>query len=121
MECLWSAGTATAEAIRAALADSAHDSSIRTLLRVLEEKGYVAHDVQGKAFVYKALIPRQSAQSLATGSLLQRLFHGSAADLVLRLLEDEVIAPEELQRLAEQARQSATNRKSTHKRQGKQT
>ena len=121
MECLWAVGSATAEEIRVLLYDTAHDSSIRTLLRVLEEKGYVAHEVQGKAFVYKPLVPRESAQSQATGSLLKRLFQGSAADLVLRLLEDEEISPDELDRLAEQARLVANDRDSTRSRKRKRS
>lgn len=108
MECLWQKGSATADQIRESLADAPHDSSVRTLLRVLGEKGYVRHRVEGKAFVYEAIIPRASAQSQATGSLLKRLFRGSAADLVLRLLEDEEISPEELQRLADQVRNAAS-------------
>lgn len=104
MECLWASGAATAEEIREQLADAPHDSSVRTLLRVLETKGYVRHFLRGKAFVYESLVQRSSAQSQAATSLLKRLFRGSAASLVLRLLEDEEISPEELQRLADQAR-----------------
>ncbi len=104
MESLWSSGPATAEQIREHLTDAPHDSSVRTLLRVLEGKGYVRHSLQGKAYVYEAIVERSSAQSQAASSLLKRLFSGSAKSLVLRLLEDEEISPEELQRLAEQVR-----------------
>jgi BlaI family transcriptional regulator, penicillinase repressor len=108
MDCLWHSGSATAEQIREQLAGGPHDSSVRTLLRVLEEKGYVGHNVQGKAYVYFPLIAKSSAQSQATTNLLKRLFRGSAASLVLKLLEDDEISPEELQRLAKQVR-STTN------------
>lgn len=107
MECLWQSGAATAEQVRETLADAPHDSSVRTLLRVLEDKGYVSHTMQGKAYVYTPVIARSSAQSQATSSLLKRLFRGSAASLVLQLLEDEEISAEELQRLAEQVSASA--------------
>jgi predicted transcriptional regulator len=121
MECLWNAGFATAEQIRVSLKDAAHDSSVRTLLRVLEEKGYVTHIVEGKAFVYQPVVPRKAAQSQATGSLLKRLFQGSASALVLRLLEDEEISADELARLADQVRQSSHDRSSTRSRKGKRT
>jgi len=121
MECLWRSGPATAEEIRVALADDAHDSSIRTLLRVLGDKGYVQHHLRGKAYVYEAIVPRASAQSQATDSLLKRLFRGSAADLVLRLLEDEEISPEELQRLADQARHAAETTEPTRPRRRKKS
>lgn len=104
MECLWNSGPTSAEQIREQLTDAPHDSSVRTLLRVLEDKGYVRHSVQGKAYIYEAIVERSSAQSQATNSLLKRLFRGSAESLVLRLLEDEEISPEELQRLLEQVR-----------------
>lgn len=104
MECLWNSGPTSAEQIREQLADAPHDSSVRTLLRVLEDKGYVRHSVQGKAYIYEAIVERSSAQSQATNSLLKRLFRGSAESLVLRLLEDEEISPAELQRLLEQVR-----------------
>lgn len=104
MDCLWTGGPKSAEQIRELLVDAPHDSSVRTLLRVLEGKGYVRHSLHGKAYVYEAVVERSSAQSQAASSLLKRLFSGSAQSLVLRLLEDEEISPEELQRLAEQAR-----------------
>ncbi len=107
MECLWQFGAATAEQIRGQLPGAAHDSSVRTLLRVLEEKGYVGHTLHGKAYVYAPLVPREAAQSQAASTLLQRLFRGSAASLVLRLLEDEEISPAELQSLAAEAAAAA--------------
>lgn len=121
MECLWSAGSATAEQIRELLADAPHDSSVRTLLRVLEEKGYVRHSLRGKAYVYSPAVPRTSAQSQATSSLLKRLFQGSAASLVLRLLEDEQISPEELQRLAAEARKPGDQSQSSRSRRRRST
>ncbi len=113
MECLWRAGSATADEIRESLTDAPHDSSVRTLLRILGDKGYVEHRLQGKAYVYQAIVPRTSAQSQATESLLKRLFQGSATALVLRLLEDEEISPKELERLADQVREAKAATKPT--------
>jgi predicted transcriptional regulator len=104
MECLWNFGPTSAERIREHLVDPPHDSSVRTLLRVLEEKGYVHHALLGKAYIYEAIVKKSSVQSQAASSLLKRLFSGSAQSLVLRLLEDEEISPEELAALAEQAK-----------------
>jgi predicted transcriptional regulator len=69
---------------------------VRTLLRVLESKGYVTHDTQGKAFVYRASVARDKAQRHALRNVLARFFAGSAEDLVLRLIEDERITPAQL-------------------------
>ena len=85
-----------------------HDSTVRTLLRVLEGKGYLAHEVRGKAFVYRAAIERTKAQRHAIRNVLARFFGGSVEDLVLRLIEDERITPEQLDALREKAPASKT-------------
>lgn len=97
MAVLWDLGRATAEQVRAALPDGPHDSTVRTLLRVLESKGHVAHEARGKAYVYRARVGRARAQRKAVRSLLARFFGGSAEGLLLRLLEDEQITPEQLE------------------------
>src|SRR3954453_21918978 len=89
MDALWRLGEATAEQVREALPGSPHDSTVRTLLRILEAKGYVTHEGRGKLYVYRARIERQKAQRQALQSVLRRFFAGSAEDLVLRLIEDE--------------------------------
>lgn len=96
MEVLWDQPGATAEAIRAALPRRLHDSTVRTLLRVLETKGFAKHRTQGKSYLYHPTVPRSRAQGHAVANLLKRLFGGSAEDLVLRLLENEQITPEQL-------------------------
>jgi predicted transcriptional regulator len=103
MDVLWKLGEATAERVREGLPIASHDSTIRTLLRVLERKGYVTHEARGKAYLYRAAVPRQKAQRRALRTILARLFGGSAEDLVLRLIEDERITPEQLDALREAA------------------
>lgn len=73
-----------------------HDSTVRTLLRVLESKAYLSHEVRGKAFVYRAVVERKKAQRHVLRSVLARFFGGSAEDLVLRLIEDERITTHQL-------------------------
>jgi BlaI family transcriptional regulator, penicillinase repressor len=99
MDAVWRLGEATAEQIREALPESLHDSTVRTLLRVLESKGYLRHEPRGKAYVYRAAVERAKAQRHALRSVLSRFFGGSAEDLVLRLIEDERITPEQLDAL----------------------
>ncbi len=96
MDVFWRVDEATAEQVRAALADPLHDSTVRTLLRVLVTKGYLAQKARGKAFVYRAAIGRAGVQRHVLGSVLARFFGGSAEDLVLRLIEDERLTPEQL-------------------------
>jgi len=98
MEILWARGDATAETVRQALPDEPHDSTVRTLLRVLKDKGYVR--VKGRQPVtYLPRVSREQAQSKAAKSLLVRLFGGAAEALVLRLLEDEQLTPKQIDHL----------------------
>jgi BlaI family penicillinase repressor len=98
MEILWLQGEATADAVRLALPDGPHDSTVRTLLRVLKDKGYVS--VTGRQPAkYQARVSREQAQRTATRSLLSRFFGGAADALVLRLLEDEELTPQQIEQL----------------------
>ena len=99
MEVLWTNGPSTADEIREALPDDPHDSSVRTKLRVLEEKGHVRHDLVGRAYVYRAAVRRSSMERKAVRGLLQRFFSGSGKGLLLRLIEDKHITPEQLAEL----------------------
>lgn len=103
MDAIWRLGEATADQVRAEVPGSPHDSTVRTLLRVLESKGFVAHEARGKAYVYRATIARRKAQGQAVRSVLARFFGGSAEDLVLRLIEDEQLSPERLEELRRSA------------------
>ncbi|HVA47643.1 MAG TPA: BlaI/MecI/CopY family transcriptional regulator [Pirellulales bacterium] len=114
MEALWNAGSLTADGVRAVLPDGPHDSTVRTLLRILEAKGYVEHEVRGKAYVYRAAVRRERAQRRAIHGMLARLFGGSAESLVLRLLEDEQITPDQLDEIR---RSHSSTRKRRSKRQ----
>ncbi len=104
MDVLWQLGEGTAEQVREALPDHPHDSTVRTLLRSLETKGYVTHGSQGKAYTYRAALTRSGAQRTAIRKVLTRFFGGSAEDLVLRLLEDEQITHEQLEEIRQATR-----------------
>jgi BlaI family transcriptional regulator, penicillinase repressor len=96
MQILWDKGPASADAIRTALADGAHDSSVRTILRILEQKGYAAHKAVGKAYVYFPCMQRRRAQTTALRDLLGRFFGGSARSLILRLMEERELTADQL-------------------------
>ncbi len=102
MAVLWNRGEAMADEIRRALADEPHDSTVRTMLRVLESKGYVKHVKRGKAFVYRPAVRQAKAQRQAILRLVKQFFGGSPEALVMRLLEDEQITPEQLDELRRQ-------------------
>jgi BlaI family transcriptional regulator, penicillinase repressor len=103
MDIVWRLGEVTAEQVREALPGTPHDSTVRTLIRVLENKGYLTHDVRGKVYVYRSLVGRHKAQKLAVRTILTRFFAGSAEDLVSRLIEDEQLSREQLDELRKSA------------------
>jgi len=74
-------------------------STVQTMLRILETKGYVTHDKVARAFVYEAVIDERQARRRALRHLVRRLFEGSPSLLVLNVLEDEEIDPAERERL----------------------
>jgi BlaI family penicillinase repressor len=103
MDRLWELGTATAEQIRATLSGDPHDSTVRTMLRILEEKGFVSHRREGRSFVFQASVQRERVQRKTLGRVIRQFFSGSPHDLVLRLLDDEELSPAELQSIMQQA------------------
>jgi predicted transcriptional regulator len=103
MDALWDLGEATADQVREALPQPLHDSTVRSLLRVLEAKGYLAHEARGKAYVYRATVERPAAQRHALRDVLARFFGGSAESLVMRLIEDEQLTRDQLDALKESA------------------
>jgi len=102
MDHIWIHGPSTAEACRAALASSRpmKDSTIRTVLRRLEEKGYVRHEVEGRTFIYKAADRRQNVAARAVKNIIDRFCGGSAEELVLGMVDNEVLDQKQLERLA---------------------
>jgi predicted transcriptional regulator len=74
-------------------------STVQTMLRILETKGYVTHDKVARAFIYRAVIDERQARRRALRHLVSRLFEGSPSLLVLNVLEDEEIDPRERKRL----------------------
>jgi BlaI family transcriptional regulator, penicillinase repressor len=81
-------------------------STVQTMLRILETKGYVTHHKVARAFVYEPVIDERQARRRALRHLVRRLFEGSPSLLVLNVLEDEEIDPaerEQLRKLIERA------------------
>ena len=101
MRVLWDKGTATVGDVVTVLAARKRPtySTVQTMLRILESKGYVAHDKSGRAFIYRPLVERRQAQRLALSHLVSRLFDNSPSLLVLNVIEDEGIDRAELARL----------------------
>ena len=102
MDYLWSDGPVTAERCREALASSRpmKDSTIRTILRRLEEKSYVRHAVEGRTFIYRASDERQNVAVRAVKGIIDRFCGGSAEELVLGMVDNAVLNRKQLESLA---------------------
>jgi predicted transcriptional regulator len=87
MDALYQAGRATAAEIRAALPDPPSDSAVRTMLRILEEKGHVRHNLEGPRFVYIPTLARDKAKRSALKHVVNTFFDGSASQVMAALFE----------------------------------
>src|ERR1700722_5129165 len=101
MEVVWKKGAATvAEVVEGVTSDpQLAYSTVLTTLRILENKGYLVHSKQGRAFAYKPAVARDAARENAIRHLLRRFFDGSPELLLLNLLETKAVSAKELARL----------------------
>ena len=103
MDFLWERGPSTAEVCREGMADRhpLKDSTIRTLLRRLEAKGYLRHEVDGRTFLYRPLERPQKVAAHAVKQIIDRLCGGSVEELLVGMVDHEVLDRKELQHLAQ--------------------
>jgi len=102
MDYVWTHGPSSSESCREALASSRpmKDSTIRTVLRRLEEKGYLTHEIEGRTFIYRASDARQNVAVRAVKGIIDRFCGGSAEELVLGMVNNDVLDRKQLERLA---------------------
>ena len=102
MDALYRLGRATAGEIRRELPGGPTDSTVRTQLRVLEEKGHVRHEEHGLRYVYCPVVSRHAARRSALKHLVDTFFEGSPANLVTTLIGPDAAnqSDEELDRIA---------------------
>ena len=103
MDYVWTHPGCTAEMCREGVASqrALKDSTIPTILRNLEEKGYVTHKVEGRTFVYRAVDTKRNVAVQAAQQLIDRFCGGSVEELLVGLVDNQVLEPKQLQRLAE--------------------
>jgi len=104
LDYLWANPNCTAEKCREGLAGqrALKDSTIRTILRKLEEKGYAAHEVEGRTFVYRAVDSKRNVAVQAAQQLIDRFCGGSVEEFLVGMVDNQVLEPNQLRRLAEQ-------------------
>jgi predicted transcriptional regulator len=99
MDVLWSRGSGTVSEVREALDDELAYTTVLTVLRTLEQKGYVSHKAEGRAHRYHPLVDREDAQDSAIRRMTRKLFSGSPELLMTQLLSQRGLSEAELRRL----------------------
>ncbi len=103
MQVIWKHGKVTARQITEELGktDNIAHSTVQTLLRKMEVKGAITHELDDRTFVFRALYQQNNVKDTAIQDILQRVFGGSIYGLVSQLLKRETIPPDEMRRLRE--------------------
>ena len=99
MAVLWDLESATVTEVRDALHDDLAYTTVLTILRTLEEKGYVTHDEEGRAHRYRPLVEKAAAEKSALGRLVKKLFKGSPELLLTQLVADRKLSAADLKRM----------------------
>lgn len=101
MAVLWELGSATVPEVRSRIADPIAYTTVQTVLRILEDKGFVTHEEEGRFHRYIPLVGRSEAGEGALRRLLSRIFGGSPELLLTQLLSQHDFSTEEIQRIRE--------------------
>jgi BlaI family transcriptional regulator, penicillinase repressor len=101
MNVLWNLGAGTVNEVLDGISGQPPlaYNTVLTMLRILEDKGHVTHDKEGRAFIYRPTVARDQAQGSALKLLLNRFFENSAEKLVQNLLQSQKLTPDELNRM----------------------
>jgi BlaI family transcriptional regulator, penicillinase repressor len=100
MQLVWSSGEVTAETVREKLARKPKESTVRTVLRRLEEKNYVTHTVSGRTFVFRAAISRQVVAARAVKQIVESFCNGSLEEVLVGMVDARMLDARTLQQLA---------------------
>jgi BlaI family transcriptional regulator, penicillinase repressor len=96
MRVIWERGEATAKQIQETLPGERHYNSVLTIIRVLERKGHLTHRAEGKAHIYRARAKPERAQRRVLSHMIEQVFGGSAATMVLHLVETGDLTEDDL-------------------------
>ena len=112
LRLVWQQGSTTAEQVRAGLKRPLKESTVRTVLRRLEEKGHLSHTVQGRTFVFQAAESRSRAAAKAVKRIADWFCEGSIAEVVSGLVDARMLDKTDLARIGEKI---ATARRGSRK------
>jgi BlaI family penicillinase repressor len=107
MRVVWDSGPCSVEAVYEVVSRDRDlkETTVRTLLRRLEQKGYLKHEAEGRAYLYQATEPSRSLAARAVRQIIDRFCQGSVEELVSGMVEAKVLTAEEMKRLEDFAHQ----------------
>jgi BlaI family transcriptional regulator, penicillinase repressor len=111
MQLVWAHGPLTAEAARERLTRPLKDSTVRTVLRRLEEKRYVTHSVKGRTYIYQAVEARGKAAAAAVKRVVDWFCEGAVDEVLVGMVDGAMLDGDQLQRLADKIAEAKTNLK----------
>ena len=113
MRAVWDSGPCSVDAVYKVVSRNRDlkETTVRTLLRRLEQKGYLRHESQGRAYLYRATEPSRSLAARAVRQLIDRFCQGSVEELVSGMVEAKVLSTEEIGKLEDFARERRHGRK----------
>ncbi len=112
MGVVWELGSGTVAEVRERLEADLAYTTVLTILRNLEAKGFLRHETEGKAHRYFPSVARRAARRSAVSRLIDKLFHGSPEQLLAQLVEDRALTSEDLGRIRQRMREIESESKS---------
>jgi predicted transcriptional regulator len=100
MQFVWAEGPISAESVRENLQRPLKDSTVRTVLRRLEDKGYVTHTVEGRTFLFAAAEQRSAVAAKAVKRIMDWFCNGSLEEVLVGMVDQKSIDPEQLKALS---------------------
>ena len=106
MRVVWTSGPCSVEAVHQVVSQKrdVKETTVRTLLRRLEQKGYLRHEIDGRAYIYQAVEASRSLAARAVRQIIDRLCHGSVEELVSGMVDAKVLSKSEMKRLEDVVR-----------------
>jgi len=111
MQLVWANAPVTAEAVREKLERKLKESTVRTVLRRLEDKGYVTHTVDGRTYVYQAAAPRGRVAAKAVQRIVDWFCNGSVEEVLVGMVDASMLDQRQLRLLADKVAKAKGGKK----------
>jgi predicted transcriptional regulator len=110
MQLIWTRGPITAEDVRERLDRPLKESTVRTVLKRLEDKGYLTHTVEGRTFIYAATVPRGRAAAKAVKKIVDWFCNGSVEEVLVGMVDSQMLDRRQLEALTKRIEQAKKRR-----------